>query len=182
MKNKLRIGESTHSTVSLEPTHPIAEPSDAIGNASEEEGDEDEEEVGEDEIQKLEEEVKKMAKKVEEYRSTLPNQLKSSYSSLLSELRPTFSLLDQIDIAEPGTSSGPHSGPVFSNGNSSAEVEANNDEQQNCDKVQLLKDKISSNIAAMPKVIKRMNDCISRIDKLVSSEVTIHPAFKRKKT
>ena len=58
MKNKLRIGESTHSTVSLEPTHPIAEPSDAIGNASEEEGDEDEEEVGEDEIQKLEEEVR----------------------------------------------------------------------------------------------------------------------------
>ena len=75
-----------------------------------------------------------------------------------------------------------NSGPVFSNGNSSAEVEANNDEQQNRDKVQLLKDKISSNIAAMPKVIKRMNDCISRIDKLVSSEVTIHPAFKRKKT
>ena len=114
MKNKLRIGESTHSTVSLEPTHPIAEPSDAIGNASEEEGDEDEEEVGEDEIQKLEEEVKKMAKKVEEYRSTLPNQLKSSYSSLLSELRPTFSLLDQIDIAEPVTSSGPHSGKFSS--------------------------------------------------------------------
>lgn len=75
-----------------------------------------------------------------------------------------------------------NSGPVSSHGNSSTEVEASNDEQQNSDKVQLLRDKISSNITAMPKVIKRMNDCISRIEKLVSSEVTIHPAFKRTKT
>lgn len=49
-------------------------------------------------------------------------------------------------------------------------------------KIQLLKDKISSNVSAMPIVLKRMKECISKIDKLDSNNGIIHPAFKRKKT
>lgn len=48
-------------------------------------------------------------------------------------------------------------------------------------KIQLLKDKISSNISMIPTVLKRMKDCISTIDNLDSCNVVIHPAFKRKK-
>lgn len=48
-------------------------------------------------------------------------------------------------------------------------------------KIQLLKDKISSNITTIPTVLKRMKDCISTIDKLDSYNGVIHPAFKRKK-
>lgn len=49
-------------------------------------------------------------------------------------------------------------------------------------KIQLMKDKISSNITMIPTVLKRMKDCISTIDKLDSYNGVIHPAFKRKKT
>lgn len=65
--------------------------------------------------------------------------------------------------------------------NSSTELEVA-DGEKTPDEVQLLRDKISSNISAIPKVLKRMNECISKIDKLVSSNETIHPAFKRKKS
>lgn len=49
-------------------------------------------------------------------------------------------------------------------------------------KIQLLKDKISSNITMIPTVLKRMKECISTIDNLDSYNGVIHPAFKRKKT
>ncbi|XP_010670546.2 uncharacterized protein LOC104887580 [Beta vulgaris subsp. vulgaris] len=153
-ENQLRIGESTHSDV-------------VSPSSSDNEEDEETE-------KKLEEEVKEMVKKVEEYRSTLPNQLKSSLSSILSSQRPDFSLLDNAF-------SGPQSGAGSSLPNSSTELEVD-DGEKTPDEVQLLRDKISSNISAIPKVLKRMNECISKIDKLVSSNETIHPAFKRKKS
>lgn len=53
---------------------------------------------------------------------------------------------------------------------------------ENAEKVQLLKQKISSNASAMQIVLKRLNDCIARFDMLESSNVIIHPAFKRRKT
>ena len=55
-------------------------------------------------------------------------------------------------------------------------------DQEIAEKLQLLKDKISSNVSAMPIVLKRMKECISKIDKLDSYNGIIHPAFKRKKT
>jgi len=49
--------------------------------------------------------------------------------------------------------------------------------------LKLLKEKISSNCSAMPIVLKRMKDCITRIEKFDSyKDAMIHPAFKRKKT
>ena len=50
------------------------------------------------------------------------------------------------------------------------------------EKIQSLKERISSNASAMPVVLKRMRECISKIDKLDSQNLTIHPAFKRKRT
>lgn len=55
-------------------------------------------------------------------------------------------------------------------------------DQKTTEKVRLLKEKISSNIALMPIVLNRMRECMSKIDKLDSSDQVIHPAFKRKKT
>lgn len=50
-------------------------------------------------------------------------------------------------------------------------------------KLKLLNEKITSNCSAMPIVLKRMKDCIAKIDKLESyNAAAIHPAFKRKKT
>lgn len=50
------------------------------------------------------------------------------------------------------------------------------------EKIRLLNEKISSNASAMPIVLKRMRECISKIDKFDSQNLTIHPAFKRKRT
>lgn len=40
------------------------------------------------------------------------------------------------------------------------------------DDAELLKDKISSNISVMPIILNRINECISRIGELVSSNET----------
>ncbi|KAF2315315.1 hypothetical protein GH714_038811 [Hevea brasiliensis] len=50
------------------------------------------------------------------------------------------------------------------------------------EKVGILKDKISSNMSAMPIVLKRMKEFMSKIENLDSYDGTIHPAFKKKKT
>lgn len=50
------------------------------------------------------------------------------------------------------------------------------------EKLQLLKQKISSNASALPVILNRMKEYMARIDKLESSNGVIHPAFKRKRT
>ncbi|KNA17626.1 hypothetical protein SOVF_078480 [Spinacia oleracea] len=174
MENQLRIDESTRSAVVPEPTYRDPEASVTCEEEEEEEEDEDVEE----ETAKLEEEVKKIAEKVEKYRSTLPDQLKSCLSSVLSSQRPALSLYK--NVSEPGPSSGPHSGAGSSHGDSRIELEAHNDEKT-IDEVQLVRDKISSNNSAIPKGLKRMSEYISRIDKVVSLSETVRHSFKRKK-
>lgn len=56
------------------------------------------------------------------------------------------------------------------------------EEKEYAEKIQLLKQKLSNNASAMPNVLKRMKDCISRIDKLDSYNGDVHPAFKRKRS
>ncbi|KAL2892217.1 Pseudokinase FAM20A, partial [Bienertia sinuspersici] len=133
MENHLRVNGSTHEQDDEDKQH----------HEEEEDIDDDEEETT-----KLEEEVKEMAKKVEDYRSTLPHHLKSSLSSFLHSQRPSLSLLDEV--SEPGPSSGPYSGSGSKKDNSSTELEAD-DGGKIPDEVQLLRDKISSNISAIPK-------------------------------
>ncbi|KAM7261148.1 hypothetical protein ACFE04_026623 [Oxalis oulophora] len=120
----------------------------------------------EEDLEMVESEVKQMAVKILEYRDTLPDQLKTSFTSLLSSQRPlTYPHQDSGEPAE--TSRG---------------AAITDKEQKTNEKISLLKAKISSNISAMPVVLKRMKECISRIDKLDSYDGIIHPAFKKKRT
>lgn len=56
------------------------------------------------------------------------------------------------------------------------------DDPDEAEKIQLLKQKISSNAAAMPALLSRMKEYMARIDKLDSSTGIIHPAFNKKRT
>lgn len=57
------------------------------------------------------------------------------------------------------------------------------EDKEYAEKIEMLKNKLLNNASAMPNVLKRMKECISKIDKLESCNgVIIHPAFKRKRT
>ncbi|KAJ6879391.1 hypothetical protein NC652_032847 [Populus alba x Populus x berolinensis] len=140
-----------------------------------ESGFEEEEEV--DKLEKLETEVKQMAKKILEYRTTLPDQLKTTVASLLSSQRPVLPHFDSG--SDPGPSG--ELNPGGQDTSSRAELLTEED-RKTAEKTHLLKEKISSNVSAMPVVLKRMEDCISKIDKLYSYNGSIHPAFKKKRT
>ncbi|KAL5792439.1 hypothetical protein ACOSP7_001033 [Xanthoceras sorbifolium] len=129
------------------------------------------------ELEKLESDVKQMAQKILEYRTTLPDQLKNTFALILSAQRPALPGIEFV--SEPGLS-GEH------NTDSGGHVESKgttlvSEEQKTADKILLLKEKISSNVSAMPIVLKRVKECIYKIDKLDSYNGIIHPAFKKKK-
>ncbi|TXG62841.1 hypothetical protein EZV62_009835 [Acer yangbiense] len=142
-------------------------------------------ECEEEELEKLESDVKQMAQRILEYRATLPDQLKNTFASILSAQRPALPGIEPQ--SEPGPSRD-HNPVIISEyyADSGGHVESKGttlvgEEQKTADKISLLKDKISSNISAMPIVLKRMKECISKIDKLDSYNGIIHPAFKKKK-
>ncbi|KAL0309237.1 UNVERIFIED_CONTAM: hypothetical protein Sradi_5866000 [Sesamum radiatum] len=112
-----------------------------------------------------------MAQKVLEYRTTLPDQLTSTLSSLLAFQRPVLPthLIDEVAEPETRTPPGPDSEAGVSQGPEEAE------------KIRLIKQKISSNASALPVLLNRMKEYMARIDKLESSSGIIHPAFKRKR-
>ncbi|XP_061371584.1 uncharacterized protein LOC133314155 [Gastrolobium bilobum] len=119
------------------------------------------------ELEKLESDLKPMAHKILDYRSTLPDQLKTTLLSVLDAQRP---FLPQLNSTQEQNISGEES--------SSAP-----EDPETAKKLKLLNEKISSNCSAMPIVLKRMKDCIAKIEKLDSyNAAIIHPAFKRKKT
>ncbi|KAJ7951136.1 Eukaryotic translation initiation factor 3 subunit C like [Quillaja saponaria] len=129
-----------------------------------------------DELEVLESEVKQMAEKILEYRESLPDQLKNTFASVLAAHRPLIP-----DASEPGTS-GVRNSDAVEQATSSKVKPAAQEDPEIARKIQLLKDKISSNVSAVPIVLKRMKDCIAKIDKLDSYNGIIHPAFKRKRT
>ncbi|XWS77037.1 hypothetical protein CRYUN_Cryun01aG0228900 [Craigia yunnanensis] len=124
----------------------------------------------EEDLKELESDVKKMAEKILEYRATIPDQLKTTLDSVLSTKRPNLPRID--DGLEPG--------PSAEHNANSEEMELH-EERRTEEKIRLLKEKISSNISAMPIVVKRLKECISRIEKLDSCNGIIHPAFKKQK-
>ncbi|KAF3441344.1 hypothetical protein FNV43_RR15258 [Rhamnella rubrinervis] len=125
-----------------------------------------------EELEKLEMEVKEMAQKILQYRATLPDQLKDTLASVLAAHRPVFP-----EGSEPGTSGDPKPGQVpYDNG-----TFLEDGDHATSEKIQLLKAKLSDNASAMPIVLKRMQECISQIDKLDSKNRIIHPAFKGKR-
>ncbi|MBA0680215.1 hypothetical protein Goari_011926 [Gossypium aridum] len=124
----------------------------------------------EEDLEELQSDVKEMAEKILEYRATIPDQLKTTLDSILSTQRPDLPRID--DGSEPGPSAQ----------NNADSKEMNSDAEQRAEeKIRSLKGKISSNISAMPVVLKRMKVCISRIEKLESCNGIIHPALKKRK-
>ncbi|XP_010427101.1 PREDICTED: uncharacterized protein LOC104712005 [Camelina sativa] len=117
--------------------------------------------IDEGDLENLESEVKQMAKKISEYRQTLPDLLRNTLDSALSSLVPVIPNVD----AE-----------------TQASVVVGTEVEQDCrEKMIRLKEIMSRNAANIPKVVKRMRDCIERMDKLDSLDVTtIHPAFFQK--
>ncbi|XP_041009775.1 uncharacterized protein LOC121253916 [Juglans microcarpa x Juglans regia] len=128
-----------------------------------------------DELEQLESDVMEMAQKILDYRATLPDQLRTTLSSVLAAQRPVFP-----NGLEPAPSGGPISdaGQVSSS-DGAQQLEG---DQEATEKIRLLKEKISNNVSAMPVVLKRMKECLSKIDKLDSYNGIVHPAFKRKGT
>ncbi|KAL6124211.1 hypothetical protein ACLB2K_076726 [Fragaria x ananassa] len=115
------------------------------------------------------EELSEMAEKIQEYRATLPEQLRKTLPSFIEAQRPVLG-----DGSEPGTSGAPFSGHIDSDKDVLGD--------QTFQKITLLRDKISRNVAALPIVLKRLRECMSNIDKLDSQNTFIHPAIKRKRT
>ncbi|XP_073274606.1 uncharacterized protein [Primulina huaijiensis] len=135
----------------------------------------------EDEVSKLEEEVERMAEQVLEYRTSLPNQLTTTLASLLSTQRPMIPDPEVRTISGSDSELGSSQGvarPVES-GSMVLLVREDREEEE---KIQLLKQKISTNASKMQIVLQRMKEYMARIDKLESSNDVIHPAFKRKRT
>ncbi|KAI9110040.1 hypothetical protein K1719_019081 [Acacia pycnantha] len=135
-------------------------------------GDED---SGTDELEKLESDVKQMAQEIMERRSTLSEQLKSTLALVLAAQRPLVPEFSDVGHPEAPNSGGSEQGILMRQKLSDVE------DPETAKKVQLLKEKMSSNASVMPVVLKRMKDCIARIEKLDSHNVIIHPAFKRRK-
>ncbi|KAK9143739.1 hypothetical protein Syun_013139 [Stephania yunnanensis] len=135
--------------------------------------DEEEEEEEEDEEIK----VKEMAELIRRYRSTLPNRLTKAFSSLLVAQRPILHHLPSQIPPETRVSGDPSSDA----GDGVGSANEGPQDREIGEKMQSLKLQISRNAAAMPVVLKRMNDCIAKIDKLDSFRASIPSTFKRKK-
>ncbi|KAL8028208.1 hypothetical protein ABFX02_14G144100 [Erythranthe guttata] len=139
----------------------------------------------EEEIQRLEEEVEQMAQKILEYRTTLPDQLSCTLSSLLSSQRPVLPTHLVDPGPEPDTRAPP--GPNSVIGATQGPTRENmalsvTDDPEESEKLRILKQKISSNASALPVVLNRMKEYMAKMDKLESSNGIIHPVFKMKRT
>ena len=51
------------------------------------------------------------------------------------------------------------------------------DDQEQLEKLRLLKLKMEANIATLPKVLERMNESVAQCEKLESLNVNFHPIF-----
>ncbi|XP_073038586.1 uncharacterized protein [Primulina eburnea] len=138
----------------------------------------------EDEVLKLEEEVERMAEKVLDCRTSLPYQLTSTLASLLSSQRPIVPDPEFGTDSEVGVSQEKFAlcAGVARPGESGSVTLLIREDRGEEEKIQLLKQKISTNASKMQTVIQRMKEYMARIDKLESPNDVIHPAFKRKRT
>ncbi|XP_009134544.1 uncharacterized protein LOC103858864 [Brassica rapa] len=125
--------------------------------------------IDEGELEKMEWEVREMAKKIREYRKTLPDNLRNTLDSALSSSHSFF----------PSFASGSDPLPSSSQRLTIAPGTQDQDSEQ---KMIQLKETVSRNAANMPKVIKRVRECVERIHRLDSlGGRTIHPAFTRRR-
>ncbi|KAF8413175.1 hypothetical protein HHK36_001151 [Tetracentron sinense] len=132
-----------------------------------------------EELEKLEVEVNQMAQTILHHRATLPDHFQKTFTSVLAAQRPVIPHFD--DIADPGISQhrNPDAGEHVESPKGSFLAE---DDPESAEKKHLLKLKLSSNVSAMPTILKRMNEWVSMFDKLDAYSGITHPSFKRKRT
>ncbi|KAL3615652.1 hypothetical protein CASFOL_041313 [Castilleja foliolosa] len=138
----------------------------------------------EEQVLKLEDEVEQIAQKVMDYRTTLPEQFRSTLSSYLASQRPVIPtrLVNERPGPEIRTLNGTISEAGVGEGLTRENVALSvTEDVKEAEKIQLLKQKMSSNTVELRGVLNRMKEYMGRIDKLGSSSVIIQPAFKRKR-
>ncbi|KAK1307883.1 hypothetical protein QJS10_CPA09g01693 [Acorus calamus] len=132
------------------------------------------------ELEELERELEGMARRITRFRRTIPGELSMTFSSLLASRRPEIPHIDEAPPSRPTVD-----GDVLSEareGETSKGSLLAEEDPETAEKIDTLKSKISSNAAAIPVIIKRMNDCISAINKRDRYNGNVHPDFKRKRT
>ncbi|KAL3829657.1 hypothetical protein ACJIZ3_018459 [Penstemon smallii] len=135
------------------------------------------EDAEEEEFLELEEEVETISQRILEYRISLPDQLSSTFSSLIASQRPVY----PTHLVEQGNeAAGFTQGLVRLTESEKMDLVV----AEEAGKIQLLKQKIASNATTMPIMLNKMKEYIAKIDKLESSngiDGIIRPAFKRKR-
>ncbi|KAK8951507.1 hypothetical protein KSP39_PZI004878 [Platanthera zijinensis] len=136
---------------------------------SEDANEEEEEEEEESQLEDFEREVKEMAQKIIDLRRSIPERLGDVASStILSSLRPKLPpALGSIATHPAGADSSSH--PVDETGG------------RDLEKLNVFREKAMSTIASAPAILKRVSECLARINKIKQCNVDIHSAFKRRK-
>ncbi|CAL9160003.1 unnamed protein product [Musa hybrid cultivar] len=164
--------ERLRETISLGKRRPVE-----AGSREEDEAGvvENEEEDENRDIQELEREVSEMGSRILDARRSIPDRLLEALSSRLLTQRPVLppQALIGADAGTTGELQAPSS--ESNGGNMLANVD-----HRLLEKLLVLRAKTESNISAVPVILKRINDCIVKIEELEKCHVNVHPVFNRK--
>ncbi|RAL46254.1 hypothetical protein DM860_016687 [Cuscuta australis] len=129
----------------------------------------------------LEEEVNQMAEKLADYRAAVLDKLNTNLPSILAST--SLVVEKNVDFGSQ-FQPGPSHPPDFAAVESEAVGSLRKQEQDEAEKLQLLKEKFLSNANAVSSVSRKMKEiteCMEKIDKLEPQNGVIHRAFKRKR-
>ncbi|KAG8044260.1 hypothetical protein GUJ93_ZPchr0137g29193 [Zizania palustris] len=133
-----------------------------------------EDEATEEDLAELESEMDGLGRRLLEYRRDAATRLLGAAASRLTSLRPlarleVYDAVADVYIAEVAT------GQI---GAATLLAEA---DKEKLEKLKIFKSKTEASIAAMPMVLKRMDESIARIEKLERLNVNIHTVFHTKR-